>query len=128
MPLNSEAAEPANTEEPGNEEHDNIEEQEDLLDDDADKNSSAADRLNAIVGAATFLSNADPNYKDQMVEIVKKEFINFTGYVSTNLASALSSTLDLILQHKTQLTGYHCLLLFCSSIVITVFCTYLLIY
>lgn len=84
MPLNSEAAEPANTEEPGNEEQEDIEEQEDLLDDNADKNSSAADRLNAIVGAATFLSNADPNYKEQMVEIVKKEFTNFTGYVSSN--------------------------------------------
>lgn len=94
MPLNSEAAEPANTEEPGNEEHDNIEEQEDPLDDDADKNSSAAERLNAIVGAATFLSNANPNYKDQMVEIVKEEFTKFTGYVSSNSLCCIDDNLQ----------------------------------
>jgi hypothetical protein len=52
-------------------------------DDTTDKNGSAASRLNAIVGAATFLSNADPNCKQQMVEIVKKEFYDFTGFVST---------------------------------------------
>ncbi len=61
-------------------------EQPDVAEDDdtTDKNGSAASRLNAIVGAATFLSNADPNCKQQMVEIVKKEFYDFTGVVSTD--------------------------------------------
>jgi hypothetical protein len=44
--------------------------------------SSAATRLNAIVGAATFLSNADPSCKEKMVAIVKEEFCDFSGYVS----------------------------------------------
>lgn len=52
-------------------------------DDTTGKNGSGASRLNAIVGAATFLSNTDPNCKQQMVEIVKKEFYDFTGFVST---------------------------------------------
>lgn len=59
---------------------------EDLPEDTTDKNSSAASRLNAIVGAATFLSNADPNCKEPLVEFVKKEFYNFTGFVRTHNA------------------------------------------
>lgn len=46
------------------------------------KSSSAASRLNAIVSAATFLSNADPSIKEKMVFIVKKEFSDYSGYVS----------------------------------------------
>ena len=51
--------------------------------DDAPKNSGkSAGRLNAIVNAATFLCSADANYTDKMVEIVKKEFSDYSGYVS----------------------------------------------
>jgi len=54
------------------------------------KNSSAASRLNAIVNAATFLSNADPDCKEKLVEIVKTEFFNFTGYVSKHYRALLT--------------------------------------
>lgn len=58
-------------------------EDEDLPKDEPELNkTSAAVRLNAIVGAATFLSNADPSCKEKMVLIVKKEFSDFSGYVS----------------------------------------------
>lgn len=50
-----------------------------------DKASAAAVRLNAIVGAASFLSSADPISKEKMVLIVKKEFKEFSGYVSIHL-------------------------------------------
>lgn len=78
MPLNLEntVAEPAKTEDDAAAVE--SDKDEDLLPDD-----NRAARLNAIVGTATFLCNADPNYKEQMVEIVKKEFYEFSGYVST---------------------------------------------
>jgi len=50
-----------------------------------DKASAAAVRLNAIVGAASFLSSADPISKEKMVLIVKKEFKEFSGYVSIHV-------------------------------------------
>ena len=59
------------------------EEDEDLPGDEPEVDKTAAAvRLNAIVGAATFLSNADPIYKEKMVLIVKKEFSEYSGYVS----------------------------------------------
>jgi hypothetical protein len=62
---------------------DDDEDDEDLPKDEPELNkTSAAVRLNAIVGAATFLSNADPSCKEKMVLIVKKEFSDFSGYVS----------------------------------------------
>jgi thiol:disulfide interchange protein len=61
---------------------DDAEEIENLPEDTTYKSSSAASRLNAIVSAATFLSNADPSIKEKMVFIVKKEFSDYSGYVS----------------------------------------------
>jgi hypothetical protein len=60
-----------------------VEEDQEKDADDAPKNSGkSAGRLNAIVNAATFLCNADINYTNKMVEIVKKEFSDYSGYVS----------------------------------------------
>lgn len=62
---------------------DGDQQEQDVEEEDAPKNSGkSAGRLNAIVNAATFLCNADVNYTDKMVEIVKKEFSDYSGYVS----------------------------------------------